>query len=85
MNTWVIGGLSEGSLLLFPREALKLAFERYPLLRMPLLEELAREVSRSYALHSRKRIATAHGLKAPISSRFGRNEPFLENTDHLHE
>ena len=37
-----------GSLLLLPIEALRQAFESYPPLRMRLLEELAREVSRAY-------------------------------------
>jgi CRP-like cAMP-binding protein len=37
-----------GSLLLLPIETLSQAFEVYPPLRMQLLEELAREVSRAY-------------------------------------
>ena len=35
-------------ILLLPMAALKRAFEAYPRLRMQLLEELAREVSRGY-------------------------------------
>jgi CRP-like cAMP-binding protein len=34
--------------LLLPMEALNQAFQNYPPLRMRLLEELAREVSRAY-------------------------------------
>jgi CRP-like cAMP-binding protein len=37
-----------GSLLLLPIEALHQSFESYPPMRMRLLEELAREVSRAY-------------------------------------
>jgi len=37
-----------GSLLLLPKEVLYEAFREYPPLRMRLLEELAREVSRGY-------------------------------------
>lgn len=36
--------------LLFPMSALQAAFEQYPPLRMHLLEELGREVSRAYGL-----------------------------------
>jgi CRP-like cAMP-binding protein len=34
--------------LLLPKESLNLAFQEHPPLRMQLLEELAREVSRAY-------------------------------------
>lgn len=40
------------SALVFPRAALDEAFVAYPLLRMHLLEELGREVSRAYAMLS---------------------------------
>ncbi len=40
--------ISPGSVLLLPIEALQQAFKSHPPLRMRLLEELAREVSRAY-------------------------------------
>jgi len=39
---------SSGSVLMLPMEALNRAFESFPPLKMRLLEELAREVSRAY-------------------------------------
>jgi len=47
-HTYSLVAQSAGSLLLLPMDALKKAFESYPPLRMKLLEELAREVSRAY-------------------------------------
>jgi CRP-like cAMP-binding protein len=47
-HTYTLTAVTPGSLLLLPIEALKSAFESYPPLRMRLLEELAREVSRAY-------------------------------------
>lgn len=47
-HTYTLKALSGGTLLLFPQEALQAAFRSYPPLRMQLLEELAREVSRAY-------------------------------------
>ncbi|MGA7343480.1 MAG: Crp/Fnr family transcriptional regulator [Terracidiphilus sp.] len=47
-HTCTLSALTQGSLLLLPIEALHRAFESYPPLRMRLLEELAREVSRAY-------------------------------------
>jgi CRP-like cAMP-binding protein len=47
-HTYTLTAQTPGSLLLLPREALDRAFESYPPLRMRLLEELAREVSRGY-------------------------------------
>jgi len=47
-HTYTLSALSEGSALLLPIEALNQAFQAYPRLRMQLLEELAREVSRAY-------------------------------------
>ena len=47
-HTYTLVGQTPGSLLLLPMEALHRAFEMYPQLRMQLLEELAREVSRAY-------------------------------------
>jgi CRP-like cAMP-binding protein len=47
-HTYTLSAQSAGSLLLLPIEALAKVFEKYPPLRMRLLEELAREVSRAY-------------------------------------
>ncbi len=47
-HTYTLTAVSPASLLLLPMGALQQAFEAYPPLRMQLLEELAREVSRAY-------------------------------------
>jgi CRP-like cAMP-binding protein len=47
-HTYTLTAVSAGSLLVLPIEALSQAFEIHPPLRMHLLEELAREVSRAY-------------------------------------
>lgn len=48
MHTYTLTAQTPGSVLLLPMEALRRAFQAYPPLRMQLLEELAREVSRAY-------------------------------------
>jgi CRP-like cAMP-binding protein len=50
IHTYTLVAQSPGSVLLLPIEALNQAFLSYPPLRMRLLEELAREVSRAYHL-----------------------------------
>ena len=47
-HTYSLVGQVAGSLLMLPMEALERAFQSHPPLRMQLLEELAREVSRAY-------------------------------------
>lgn len=47
-HTYTLRAQTEGSALLLPMEAMNQAFQAYPPLRMQLLEELAREVSRAY-------------------------------------
>lgn len=47
-HTYSLVAQTPGSLLLLPMAALRDAFQSYPPLRMRLLEELAREVSRAY-------------------------------------
>jgi CRP-like cAMP-binding protein len=61
-HTYTLSAQTPGSLLMLPIEALKMVFENYPPLRMRLLEELAREVSRAYisccmnrTVHTRQR------------------------------
>lgn len=48
-HTYTLTAQICGSLVLLPTESLNLALEGYPPLRMRLLEELAREVSRGYS------------------------------------
>jgi len=47
-HTYSLVGQGTGSLVLLPLDQLNRAFEACPALRMQLLEELAREVSRAY-------------------------------------
>jgi CRP-like cAMP-binding protein len=47
-HTYTLTAQSAGSILMLPIETLSQAFQSYPPLRMHLLEELAREVSRAY-------------------------------------
>lgn len=61
-HTYTLSAQTPGSLLMLPIDALSHVFEKYPPLRMHLLEELAREVSRAYlscsinrVVHSRRR------------------------------
>jgi CRP-like cAMP-binding protein len=49
-HTYTLIGQSKGTAMRLPKEALQRAFELYPPLRMRLLEELAREVSRAYGI-----------------------------------
>ena len=50
IHTYTLLAQTPGSVLLLPIDALQQAFQSYPPLRMRLLEELAREVSRAYHL-----------------------------------
>jgi CRP-like cAMP-binding protein len=52
IHTYTLVAQTSGSVLLLPVDALHQAFQGYPPLRMRLLEELAREVSRAYHLCS---------------------------------
>jgi CRP-like cAMP-binding protein len=47
-HTYTLSALSSGSVVMLPIDALHRAFQTYPPLRMRMLEELAREVSRAY-------------------------------------
>jgi CRP-like cAMP-binding protein len=55
-HTYTLSAQTNGSVLLLPMAALVEAFREYPPLRMQLLEELAREVSRGYIASSQNRI-----------------------------
>jgi len=57
-HTYTLAAQCAGSALLLPMEALNRAFQLHPPLRMQLLEELAREVSRAYCACSVARLAT---------------------------
>jgi CRP-like cAMP-binding protein len=48
-HTYSLNAVTPGTVLLLPMNPLREAFENYPPLRMRLLEELAREVSRAYS------------------------------------
>ena len=47
-HTYTLSAQTPGAMLMLPMEALSQAFQSHPPLRMQLLEELAREVSRAY-------------------------------------
>ncbi len=59
-HTYTLIAQSKGTAMRLPREALQRAFEQYPPLKMRLLEELAREVSRAYGMCS---VAKMSGLR----------------------
>lgn len=56
LHTYSLAALTPGTLLLLPMDALQQAFDCFPPLRMRLLEELAREVSRAYLSCSLSRV-----------------------------
>jgi CRP-like cAMP-binding protein len=56
-HTYTLVAQSQGTLMRLPGGALSRAFQLYPPLRMRLLEELAREVSRAYGSCCAARIA----------------------------
>ena len=60
-HTHTLSAQTDGAVLLLPLQALNLAFEGYPPLRMRLLEELAREVSRGYDASCKNRMAKTRG------------------------
>jgi hypothetical protein len=57
--TYTLKAQTPGSVLLLPIKALNRAFQEYPPLRMHLLEELAREVSRAYNICRLNRVVKA--------------------------
>jgi CRP-like cAMP-binding protein len=58
-HTYTLTAITEGTVLLLPLEALQAAFDQHPPLRMRLLQELAREVSRAYLTCCLTRITPA--------------------------
>jgi CRP-like cAMP-binding protein len=66
-HTYSLVGQTSGSLLMLPIESLHEAFQSYPPLRMKLLEELAREVSRAYrACRTSKMVRSRRRTAAPL-------------------
>ncbi len=55
-HTYTLAAIAPATLLLLPLDALQQAFNQHPPLRMRLLEELAREVSRAYFTSSLSRV-----------------------------
>jgi CRP-like cAMP-binding protein len=68
-HTYTLSAVTSGSLLLLPMEALQRSFEAYPPLRMRLLEELAREVSRAYITCCLTRVTPARRHSNGAASR----------------
>ena len=66
-HTYTLTAVTPGSLLLLPMDSLRRAFEGYPPLRMRLLEELAREVSRAYITCCLSRVLPARRQAAAAS------------------
>ena len=64
-HTYTLTAETEGSLILLPAGLLHRAFNEYPPLRMRLLEELAREVSRCYS--ACKQINTPRPRRSSVS------------------
>jgi CRP-like cAMP-binding protein len=63
-HTYTLTAATAGSMLLLPMEGLRSTFATYPPLRMRLLEELAREVSRAYLLCGLQR--TVHSRRTSL-------------------
>lgn len=64
-HTYTLSAQIPSSLMMLPIEALHKAFKAYPTLRMRLLEELAREVSRAYFACGSARVT---GYRRPTGS-----------------
>ena len=67
-HTYTLSAVTYGSLLLLPMDALRKSFEGYPPLRMRLLEELAREVSRAYITCCLTRVTPARRHSNAVAS-----------------
>jgi CRP-like cAMP-binding protein len=72
-HTYTLTAQSIGSVMVLPMEALEQAFRMHPPLRMQLLEELAREVSRAYVTCCTARMAglrrrPVRDASSPLSS-----------------
>lgn len=67
-HTYTLTAQSSGSLMLLALDSLRNAFEVYPPLRMQLLAELAREVSRGYSACCATRLAGIRRRAVPLSA-----------------
>lgn len=74
-HTYTLSAQSTGSVLLLPREDLSKAFDSYPPLRMRLLEELAREVSRGYEASCQSRLPKARRRSSSAQAASGSVQP----------
>jgi len=63
LHTYTLAAQTAGSVLMLPMDTLNQAFQSYPPLRMRLLEELAREVSRAYNTCCFSRVAKAKRVR----------------------
>ena len=63
-HTFTLAAQTAGSVLMLPIEALSQAFQSYSPLRMRLLEELAREVSRAYNTCCFNRVARSRRVSS---------------------
>jgi len=68
VHTYTLAAQTAGSVLLLPIDALHQAFQSFPPLRMRLLEELAREVSRAYHLCTLSSLTRSRKRGAPAAS-----------------
>jgi CRP-like cAMP-binding protein len=67
-HKYSLSSVGSGTMLLMPIDALHRAFESYPPLRMKLLEELAREVSRAYITCCLTRVMPTRRNHAPAAN-----------------
>jgi CRP-like cAMP-binding protein len=67
-HTYTLTAITEATVLMLPLEALHGAFERHPPLRMRLLEELAREVSRGYIACATARVVPVRRHRNAVAS-----------------
>jgi CRP-like cAMP-binding protein len=68
VHTYTLAAQTAGSVLLLPIDALHEAFRSFPALRMRLLEELAREVSRAYHLCTLSNLTRSRKRGAPAAT-----------------
>lgn len=68
IHTYTLSAQTTGSVLLLPIEALLQAFESHPPMRMKLLEELAREVSRGYEASCQHRTSRSRRRPSQVSA-----------------
>jgi CRP-like cAMP-binding protein len=65
-HTYTLLAQSKGTVMRLPKEALQRGFQLYPPLRMQLLEELGREVSRAYGVCCATKMAAVRRRPAAL-------------------